>query len=469
MKNLKLINYFFTFFLMFYFCIYSYAQNGIDRVPNKEEIAKIVDSIAKLIEANYISQDVGINTSNYINQKQQKGAYDDLSYKKLGVRLTKDLQKISKDWHMSAFYNELKETPKENILSTKLNEYGESSNFGFVETKIYKNNTGYLKIGHFTSPQFFQEAKDAANRSMSILKNTNALIIDVRNNPGGFEEIVAYFMSYFFDEEPIYLQEYYARYLDRKRSISTTNEISGKKLSEIPIYILVNKRTASAGESLAYLMKNLKRATIIGETTSGAGNGSTYFRVSNEFQVQIATWETINSVTKTSWEKVGVVPNIKVKSDKALKTALDLAEVSGAGYKSKLIDTYKTYLNDMDKALEEFPDNASEEILIKSITDCANNGLITENGINALGYQFIMEKQNPIIAEAIFKANTILFPKSANVYDSYAETLALNGKLKASISNYEKAVKIGFENEDSNLELFRENLEKVKKQMQSND
>jgi hypothetical protein len=468
MKKIKPSNYFYTLFLILTVSISSLAQKGIDKVANEEEITKTVDSIAKLVEANYISKDIGKNTSHYIKQRQQKGAYDGLSYKKLAKRLTKDLRTISEDLHMSAFYSEFEETPNENILSTKLNEYGENSNYGYVETKIYKNNTGYLKIGHFTQPQFFQEAKESVDLSMSILKNTNALIIDVRDNPGGFEEIVAYFMSYFFDEEPIYLQEYYARYLDRKRSISTTNQIPGKRLPEIPIYILVDNKTASAGESLAYMMKHLKRATIIGETTSGAGNGSTYFRVSNEFMVQIATWETINSITKSSWEKVGVVPNIKVKSNKALNLALELAEVSGVAYKSKLVDSYKTYLSDMDKALEEFPNNSSTEILIKSITDCAKNGLITESGINTMGYHFLMQEQNPTMAEVIFEANTILFPKSANVYDSYAETLALNGKLEASISNYEKAVKIGIENEDSNLNLFKENLENVKKQLQSN-
>ncbi len=435
---------------------------------DKDKVTKIIDSIAKLAEVYYISEEIGKNTGDYIKERHRKGAYNGLSCKKLAKRLTKDMRAVSNDLHMSAFCSDFKETPSESALSTKLNTRGEISNYGYVETKIDKSNIGYLKIEHFSRTQFFQEIKKSVDLSMAILKNTNALIIDIRDNDGGFEEIVAYLMSYFFDEEPIYLQEYYARHLDRKRSISTTNSIPGKKLPEIPIYILVNKDTGSAAESLAYMMKHLKRATIIGETTAGAGNGSNHLRVSKELMVSIATWETINSVTKTSWEQVGVIPNIETKSKKALKIALDLAEVSAVTYKAKLVDSYKTYLDDMEKALEELPNNPESEALMRSLTDCVKNGLITESGINRLGYDFLTQRKIPTTAEAIFKSNTVLFPKSANVFDSYAEALAINGKLQESIKNYEKAVKIAIENEDSNLELFKENLAKVRNQVQPN-
>jgi hypothetical protein len=69
------------------------------------------------------------------------------------------------------------------------------------------------------------------------------------------------------------------------------------------------------------------------------------------------------------------------------------------------------------------------------------------------------------VAEAIFKANTMLFPEAANVYDSYAEALAINGKLKESAENYQKAIDIAKATNDPNLELFMENLEKVKARM----
>ena len=83
--------------------------------------------------------------------------------------------------------------------------------------------------------------------------------------------------------------------------------------------------------------------------------------------------------------------------------------------------------------------------------------------INGMGYDYLLQQKKPEVAEAIFKANTILYPGSANVYDSYGEALAMNGKMKDSLHNYKKAVELAKENEDPNLEMFEDNLKKKKK------
>ena len=167
------------------------------------------------------------------------------------------------------------------------------------------------------------------------LQYVDGLVIDVRNNPGGFEDIVAHFMSHFFEGKSFSLQKYVCRYLNYERSIRTTKNVQGAQLPDLPIYILVNEHTASAAESLAYMMKHLIRATIIGETTAGAGNGASQFRVSDNFVVQIATWETINAITKTSWEKVGVQPNIETSSEAALDKGFELAKIAAEKYKTQ--------------------------------------------------------------------------------------------------------------------------------------
>jgi hypothetical protein len=48
--------------------------------------------------------------------------------------------------------------------------------------------------------------------------------------------------------------------------------------------------------------------------------------------------------------------------------------------------------------------------------------------------------KHPKVAEGIFRANTLLFPEVANVFDSYAEALATNGKMDEAAKNYQKAV-----------------------------
>ena len=61
----------------------------------------------------------------------------------------------------------------------------------------------------------------------------------------------------------------------------------------------------------------------------------------------------------------------------------------------------------------------------------------------------------------IFKANTILHPKSANGFDSYAEGLMQLGNYKESIKSYKKAVELATANKLPNLAMFQENLKKA--------
>ena len=68
--------------------------------------------------------------------------------------------------------------------------------------------------------------------------NTDALIIDVMNNRGGYEEIVAYLISYLYEGKSIHLSDYYRRYNNSKESLWTKADVPGKKLPKTPIYVL---------------------------------------------------------------------------------------------------------------------------------------------------------------------------------------------------------------------------------------
>ena len=78
-----------------------------------------------------------------------------------------------------------------------------------------------------------------------------------------------------------------------------------------------------------------------------------------------------------------------------------------------------------------------------------------------------MQIRRPKIAESILRANAFLYPNSANVYDSYAEALMMNGDLEAAMKNYEKAVEVAVKTDDGNTELFKDNLEAIKKKIEA--
>ncbi|MEM6633227.1 MAG: S41 family peptidase [Bacteroidota bacterium] len=445
----------------------SFVQAQTAETPHiaKEVLGAHIDSIANMLEQNYISAEMGAEMASVIREKEGQGGYDKMTYQEFGKQLTWDLRAVSGDVHMSAYYDLEREVPRETLLSLKTDKWGEVSNYGYTETKILEDNIGYLRIAHFTKWTFFEQARERLSASMKLLQNTDALIIDLRDNPGGFEDIVAFLSSYFLGGKSFKLQEYYCRYQDRTTSIYTTEQVPGNKMEELPLFILVNEGTGSAAESFAYILKHLDRATVIGDTTAGGGNGSTIFRISKELVLQVAVCETFNAVTQTSWEKVGVIPHITTQSEDAFKKAKALAKGAAKQHRSQLIASYEVLLKKMELAIEGFTPSQSDTLIIRTFEQCHQVGLINESVVNSMGYEMLGGKKRPHTAEVIFKANTMLYPNSANTYDSYAESLLVNGKLQQAIENYQSAVDIGTANEDPSLSIYRENLEKAKKEL----
>ncbi len=80
--------------------------------------------------------------------------------------------------------------------------------------------------------------------------------------------------------------------------------------------------------------------------------------------------------------------------------------------------------------------------------------------MNNLGYQ-LMGQGKTEEAIAVFKSNVERYPNSANVYDSFAEAYEKTGKLDLARPNYEKAVQLGSQNNDPNLQVYKTNFDRV--------
>jgi C-terminal processing protease CtpA/Prc len=101
--------------------------------------------------------------------------------------------------------------------------------------------------------------------------------------------------------------------------------VPGKKFTGKPVFVLTSKRTFSAAEDLSYALKNLKRATLIGETTGGGAHPVEPKRIDDHFSVIVPTGRSISPITKTDWEGTGIEPDVKVSAAEALDVAQKLA------------------------------------------------------------------------------------------------------------------------------------------------
>lgn len=88
--------------------------------------------------------------------------------------------------------------------------------------------------------------------------------------------------------------------------------------------------------------------------------------------------------------------------------------------------------------------------------------------LNSLGYRLLLRPDKEKALD-IFKYNINLYPNSANVYDSYGEGLEQTGQLEKALENYRIAYTKGQENTDPNVGLFRQNYERLKKQLEEKE
>jgi C-terminal processing protease CtpA/Prc len=198
----------------------------------------------------------------------------------------------------------------------------ERINCGFVKVEQLPGNIGYLKFNMFASPDMCGPTASAA---MNFLANTDALIVDMRDNGGGDPSMVRYVSSYVFSTRT-HLNDLWNRKTGETQEYWTLDTIPGKRFGgEKPVYVLTSSRTFSGAEEFSYNLKMLKRATIVGETTGGGAHPVAGRRIDDHFMIGVPGARAINPISKTNWEGVGVEPDVKVAAADALTTAQKLA------------------------------------------------------------------------------------------------------------------------------------------------
>jgi C-terminal processing protease CtpA/Prc len=200
-------------------------------------------------------------------------------------------------------------------------QYDRNKNFGFKRAEVLPGNIGYLELSGFSRLNKYSKA--TADAALTLLSNSSALIIDVRYGVGGSPEMVNYILSHFF-KDTTHIADIYIRSEKATIPYYTQPDSTYGALNQIPIYVLTSYKTFSAAEGLTYALKSLNRAVIVGETTRGGAHTVTYRPLSSGFVADIPFGHAIDPRTKTSWEGVGIIPNISVNADLAPETAEQL-------------------------------------------------------------------------------------------------------------------------------------------------
>jgi hypothetical protein len=193
-----------------------------------------------------------------------------------------------------------------------------SQNFRLRRIEMLDGNVGYFKLDSFVELELERPALAGA---MEFLRRSSAVILDLTDNGGGHAETSRFLTGYFLPDGTVTGESW-----DRKTGRTATSRIErapdAGPVFEMPLFILVSERTASAAEGVAYTLQQLKRALVIGRATKGMANPGEQFPLDDRFYITVPTTLIKNAVSGTNWEGTGVAPDIVIGPDKALTKAL---------------------------------------------------------------------------------------------------------------------------------------------------
>lgn len=305
---------FVSFFFLLFSAIPMLAQESFDK-------KEIVGRLADIMNENYVFPEKGKAMHDLLKSKLEKGEYDGItSADAFAEQLDADLKSIIYDKHIRVRFNKERVTAMRNRAPGGGRTMPE--NFGFKEVKILEDNIGYLDLRGFMD---MRVARKAAKTAMDKLIEADAIIFDLRQNGGGSPSMIRFISAYIFGEDPVHLNDFYWRPSDSYSESWTRPSIASVHKPDIPVYVLTSDYTFSAAEEFTYNLKNLKRATIIGETTGGGAHPGGPMVINDAFFVNVPQGRAINPITKTNWEGTGIEPHIKTTKEEALDKALELA------------------------------------------------------------------------------------------------------------------------------------------------
>lgn len=200
----------------------------------------------------------------------------------------------------------------------------------YTSSKVYEENgkkIGYLKIEMFSNNITKQVKKELESLKK---KNIDKLVIDVRDNPGGYLTQVTEILSLFMTKKDVIYQ------LQTKNNNEKVYGTSSKATYSYPVVVLINENSASASEILASAFKETYNVEIVGVNSYGKGtvqktgdlnNGDTIKYTVQKWLTPKGNWINEKGVTPTKEVKLELKENeiLTEDNDNQLKAAIELA------------------------------------------------------------------------------------------------------------------------------------------------
>jgi hypothetical protein len=300
---------------------------------------QIAHAAAGVVEELFVDPSQGKAVAADLRRKADTGVFDRLTPgPEFAEALTVTMHAVENDKHLNLKFKAGDDSPvltaaqalerfRSNQKSgTGISPFGtpeeqRRANYDVKIARHLSGNVGYLELTAF---QAATETRDVIAAAMRMLEHVDAMIVDMRGNRGGSQQTVNYLASYFFPADGRELISMRNRSMSAPM-ISRTMATPTRKFEDVPLYILTSGKSFSAGEAFPFILQQYGRATIVGETTPGAGRPNAFVNLGGGFMLSVSTAAVAHPKTGKGWEGTGVVPDVKVAAADALDAAHKLA------------------------------------------------------------------------------------------------------------------------------------------------
>ncbi len=332
------------------------------------------------------------------------------------------------------------------------------------------DSIGYFHIQHFND---YENTAIVIDEILDEFKNTKGLVIDVRENYGGADELGKMIADRFADQKRFYMTK------RNKNGSSHTDfaetqywyiEPEGRFQYTKPVILLINRFSISEAEVFTLAMRTLPQVTVIGDATSGVFADVYSDKLPNGWKFR-CPYNLIEDNTGFCWEGIGIPAdirqtltkkNIDDEHEKVIELSIELlnnGKLSPQKDKNSLINIRESLVDFIKKNEKKEINKVIDDFLILK-SSYPNKYYIVEDKINELGIKFL-DKNEFDNAIRLFKISTDEFPKSIVGYDNLVNAYTKKGDLSLARKYIEMSLNINRQSYPWEKKSYKENKQKL--------